>query len=158
VKHTPEVITELKKDEVFVFGSNESGIHGAGAAKVARTNFGAQMSKGFGMSGKSFAIPTKDWDIKTLPLEVIKFYVDRFIAFAESNSSLTFLVTKIGCGLAGYSAADIGPLFANAPSNVVLPEEFTYNPLLWDNTPTKGTFDVLWIETNTNGERIVTKE
>ena len=124
MKHTPEVITELKKNEVFVFGSNESGIHGAGAAKVARTNFGAQMGKGFGIQGQSFAIPTKDWNINVLPLEVIKFYVDRFISFAENNSSLTFLVTRVGCGLAGYSPQDIGPLFANAPNNVILPEEF----------------------------------
>jgi len=122
------MITKLKKNEVFVFGSNEAGIHGAGAARTAHINFGAPIGLGFGYNhgirDQTFAIPTKDWKIKTLPIEVIKFYVDRFIEFAKGAPKLTFLVTKIGCGLAGYSPDDIGPLFKGCPDNVVLPEEF----------------------------------
>lgn len=126
MKHTPDKIEKLEPNEVFVFGSNESGIHGAGAAKLARDKFGAQMGVGFGMQGHSFAIPTKDWEIKTLPLEVIRFYVNRFIAYAKGEPYRKFLVTKIGCGLAGYSAAEIKPLFKECIhlSNVILPEEF----------------------------------
>lgn len=127
---TSEDIQEVQDNQVFVFGSNEAGIHGAGAARVALA-FGAEMYKGFGFGGNTFAIPTKDWRIVPLPLETIKFYVDRFLAAAENYEHLDFLVTKIGCGLAGYRIQDIAPMFEKAVNmeNVHLPEEF-WNYLL----------------------------
>lgn len=122
---TPEEIIELKDDEIFVFGSNEAGIHGAGAARYAM-HFGAYIGGGFGMHGSSFAIPTKDWRIQTLPVEDIGFYVKRFIAFAKNVPNLTFLVTPIGCGLAGYKPEQIAPLFEGAiqVQNIHLPASF----------------------------------
>ena len=123
--YTPENITELADNEVFVFGSNESGMHGAGAAKVA-LSFGAVMYQGFGPQGSTFAIPTKDWNITTLPINVIEHYVNRFIVHAKVTPEFYFLVTKIGCGLAGYRVGDIAPLFREAIKleNIILPEEF----------------------------------
>lgn len=102
---------------IFVFGSNEAGIHGAGAAKYAVKNYGAVMGVGFGMTGNSFAIPTKDKTIRTLPLTKINEYVDKFIEFAKSNPDLEFQVTQIGCGLAGYEPWQIAPMFEMAPVN-----------------------------------------
>jgi hypothetical protein len=102
---------------IFVFGSNEAGIHGAGAARTALMKYGARMNQGFGMSGISFAIPTKDWQIGPLPFESIAHYVERFIKFAELNPKLTFQVTALGTGLAGHSHKDIAKLFVNAPDN-----------------------------------------
>lgn len=124
---TPENIDRLYGNEVFVFGSNESGIHGAGAAHLAWERFGAKYGVGFGLTGRSFALPTKSWFIRdTLSLEDIEFYVNRFISFAEYNPDSTFLVTQIGCGLAGYSPTEIAPLFKNATEieNIFLPEVF----------------------------------
>ena len=125
MKYTPEIITSLEKNQIFVFGSNESGIHGAGAAAFAQRKFGAVRGQGFGLAGQTFAIPTKDWSIQSLPLENIEFYVQRFIAFAEIESEFEFLVTKIGCGLAGFTIEQIAPMFSGEmPSNIILPEEF----------------------------------
>lgn len=122
---TPEKIEQLEAHEVFVFGSNEAGLHGAGSAHVARS-FGAELGVGMGMQGSTFAIPTKDWNIQPLPLEAIKFYVSRFEAFAPLYPDLTFLVTSIGCGLAGYKPVDIAPMFQGClkHENVWLPEDF----------------------------------
>ena len=124
MKFTPENITELAPNQIFVFGSNESGVHGAGAALLARQKFGAVSGVGFGKQGQSFAIPTKDWRIKTLSIDSISHYVSRFMAFASNANGYEFLVTKIGCGLAGYEIKDIAPLFFFHPNNVILPEEF----------------------------------
>ena len=127
MKFTPENIDELGQNEVFVFGSNEAGRHGAGAALKAKLDFGAIQGKGFGPQGQSFAIPTKDWNVDTLSLENINFYIKRFIAYANMNRNKVFIVTKIGCGLAGYNTDQIGGLFKNLPEipeNVILPEEF----------------------------------
>lgn len=124
---TPEKITELVKNQVFVFGSNESGIHGAGAAKLAR-EFGAKIGFGFGFCGQSFAIPTKDWDMKVLDLNVINFYVSRFIEFTKKShsSNWDFMITEIGCGLAGYTPEDIAPMFKECIDlkNICLPQRF----------------------------------
>lgn len=119
------LITALHPSEIFVFGSNEAGHHGKGAAKLA-LGFGAKRGIGFGLVGSTFAIPTKDCRIRTLPLNRIAKHVAEFIAFAETRTELTFLVTEIGCGLAGYTPNDIAPLFANARSltNVHLPASF----------------------------------
>ena len=127
---TPEEITSVEWNELFVFGSNESGLHGAGAAKVALA-FEAQIGVGFGPQGNTFAIPTKDWLIQTLPLEVIEHYVKRFIVFAKEMPNITFLVTAIGCGLAGYTPAEIAPMFKDAVTveNIHLPQSF-WNILL----------------------------
>jgi len=125
---TPEVINDLVKNQIFVFGSNESGIHGAGAARLAVDKFGAQPGKGWGLSGNTFALPTKDWEIKTLPIEAVKNYVDRFIALTNGHyhSKWNFLVTKIGCGLAGFTPEEIAPLFKECRNqrNIWLPQDF----------------------------------
>jgi len=135
MKITPDYVTELKSNEVFVFGSNENGIHGAGAAKLAHDKFGAVAGQGFGLSGRTFAIPTKDWHIQTLPLETISFYVHRFFDFVNKYKKLDFLVTEIGCGLAGFEPKDIAPLFRVfiKCNNIYLPKRF------WDvlNKPEK---------------------
>lgn len=102
---------------IFVFGSNESGIHGAGAARYAFERKGARMQQGFGMSGESFAIPTKNWNICALNIKHVKHYVDRFINYTSFHSELEFQVTAIGCGLAGFRHFEIAPLFKNAPDN-----------------------------------------
>ena len=119
--YTPEIITELGANEIFVFGSNLEGRHGGGAARVARLKFGAVMGLGVGLQGQSYAIPTMHGGV-----EDIKPYVDQFIEFALSHREYTFLVTKIGCGIAGFSDEDIAPLFfaAIGIENVILPESF----------------------------------
>lgn len=125
MKYTEENISKLEAGQIFVFGSNESGIHGAGAARIALL-FGAEYGQGFGLRGYTFALPTKDWDVQTLPLEEIKFYIDRFWYFVKKHKHYTFLITKIGCGLAGYEVKDIAPLFQDflLLDNVSLPKEF----------------------------------
>jgi hypothetical protein len=124
MRFTPDNITSLKPYEVFVFGSNEAGIHGAGAARVARQLFGAEMGRGFGRYGQTFAIPTKDYNIQKLELHAIEGYVKAFIEESKKYPYLTFLVTEIGCGLAGFSPQDIAPMFKDVPDNIVLPEKF----------------------------------
>ena len=118
---TPDYITELKADEVFVFGSNLAGMHGGGAARVAFRQFGAVMGCGVGLRGHSYAIPTMQGGVET-----IKPYVDDFIAFAKSHPELFFYVTRIGCGIAGFKDKEIAPLFSAAMDveNVCLPESF----------------------------------
>lgn len=109
---------------IFVFGSNLAGRHGKGAALTARLYHGAIYGQGNGRQGNSYAIPTKDVYLRTLPLETINFYVDIFITYAKEHPELSFFITRIGCGLAGYTDTDIAPMFKNAPSNCEL-------PLLW---------------------------
>ena len=116
--YTPDFISELRRNEVFVFGSNLEGFHGGGAAYRAWKKFGAVFGKGVGLYGQSYAIPTMQGGVDT-----IKPYVDEFIAFAKSHPELRFLVTKIGCGIAGFEEEEIAPLFADAHGvdNIVLP-------------------------------------
>ena len=110
---------------IFVFASNEAGIHGAGAARFALNKKGAILGQPFGMQGNSFAIPTKDKTIRnTLPLDEIKVYVNRFIDFARTQTDrrhapLIYQVTCIGCGLAGLKHEDIAPMFRMATKNVL---------------------------------------
>lgn len=123
---TPENITRVASWEVFVFGSNRIGRHGKGAAKTA-LKWGAQMGQGEGPQGRTYGIPTKGHDMRvSLPLHEIKVHVDRFIRYAAENPSEVFLVTEVGCGLAGYTPKDIAPLFAGAIplSNIHLPVRF----------------------------------
>ncbi|MCR5697848.1 MAG: hypothetical protein K6G73_12820 [Marinilabiliaceae bacterium] len=115
---TPKFITELQPNEIFVFGSNLEGMHGGGAARIACSKFGAKMGQGVGLQGQSYAIPTMQGGVET-----IRPYVDEFIAFAKQHPELTFLVTRIGCGIAGFRDEEISPLFAQAHNidNIVLP-------------------------------------
>ena len=119
-------ITKLETKEIFVFGSNLSGRHGKGAAKTAM-NFGAKYGQASGLQGNTYAIPTVAENIsRSLSIEEIKPYVDRFIRFARDNDDLIFLVTEIGCGLAGFKPDAIAPLFKNAIEidNIYLPFKF----------------------------------
>jgi hypothetical protein len=111
--------------EIFVFGSNLSGIHGAGAARCAYEQHGAQWGVGVGLTGDSYAIPTKSWDVATsLPIADVFTHVGNFLRFARRNRRWQFKLTAIGCGLAGFRVVDIAPLFRDATPNVKLPPEF----------------------------------
>ena len=118
---TPEMISHLEENEVFVFGSNLGGFHGGGAARAAMKLFGAIWGQGVGLQGQSYAIPTMQGGVET-----IKPFVDEFIAFAQSRPDLFFYVTRIGCGIAGFRDEEIAPLFDAATSlpNVALPKSF----------------------------------
>lgn len=118
---TPERITELGGNEVFVFGSNLRGMHGGGAARLAYERFGAVWGQGVGLQGRCYAIPTMQGGVET-----IRPYVDEFLSFALAHPELRFLVTRIGCGIAGFTSEEIAPLFAEALAydNVILPEDF----------------------------------
>ena len=104
-------------NRIFVFGSNLRGVHGAGAALYAMRNHGAVYGVGIGIQGQSYGIPTKDFRIKTLPLDEIKTYVGQFLEYAHAHPELEFDVTPIGCGLAGYRRSQIEPMFADMPPN-----------------------------------------
>jgi hypothetical protein len=112
------MISELQPGEIFVFGSNAKGYHGAGAALMAFERFGAVWGQGRGLHGKSYGIDTMSG------LPVIADEVTMFLQFAREHPELTFLVTPIGTGIAGYSSNEIAPFFAGSPDNVVLPDEF----------------------------------
>ena len=120
-RFTPERISELAENEIFVFGSNLAGAHGGGAARLAYRKFGAVWGEGVGLHGQTYAIPTMQGGVQT-----IKPYVDEFIRFAKEHPSLTFLVTRIGCGIAGFQDRDIAPLFKAAINveNIILPKGF----------------------------------
>lgn len=111
----------LEEHEIFVFGSNLAGRHGGGAARAANMKFGAEWGVGVGLTGQSYAIPTMQGGVET-----IKPYVDEFIRFAQENPRLKFLVTRIGCGIAGFKDEEIAPLFDKAMQvpNIYLPETF----------------------------------
>lgn len=102
---------------IFVFGSNEQGLHGAGAARAAFDNFGAVWGVGTGRQGMSYAIPTKDRRMMTLRLPLIEKNVGEFIAYTHEHPDLSFFITAIGCGLAGRSHEEIAPMFLDAPSD-----------------------------------------
>ncbi|HSP75861.1 MAG TPA: hypothetical protein VLO31_06575 [Cryobacterium sp.] len=111
-------ITELETNEVFVFGSNAAGLHLSGAAAAAHSSFGAVWGEGHGLHGQSYAIDTMSG------IETIEAEVATFLEFVRRHPDLRFLVTEIGCGIAGYTPGQIGPLFRGAPENVVLPQSF----------------------------------
>ena len=121
LEFTPDCINSLSDNEVFVFGSNLRGWHQGGAAKHAHRYFGAIWGQGVGLQGQSYAIPTMQGDVET-----IKPYVDEFIIFAQKHPELRFLVTRIGCGIAGFKDEEIAPLFSEAvgQDNIVLPYNF----------------------------------
>lgn len=109
---------------VFVFGSNLAGRHGKGAALYARRHHGAIYGRGIGPQGNAYAIPTKDHQLRTLPLPVIQAHVADFLAHARRRPAVRFQLTAIGCGLAGYRPDQIAPMFNDAPANVILPDAF----------------------------------
>ena len=117
---TPALITELKENEIFVFGSNIHGMHGGGAARIAYQKFGAEMGNGEGLQGQSYALPTMEG------LENTKKAVNNFIICAKAHKELIFLVTPVGCGIAGYTPEEIAPMFKDAVEleNVYLPITF----------------------------------
>lgn len=113
--------------EIFVFGSNLAGRHGAGAARVAFQQYGAILGQGQGLQGQSYAIPTKDAALKSLPLEMVYFNVQQFLGFAQARPHLRFFVTRVGCGLAGNADADIAPFFSSyLTGNLSLPEPWRH--------------------------------
>ena len=118
---TPEWINSLNENEIFVFGSNLGGFHGGGAARVALECFGAKWGQGVGLQGQSYAIPTMHGGV-----DVIAPYVDEFIAFAREHQDLKFLVTPIGCGIAGFTVKEMASLFVDAidVENIILPKSF----------------------------------
>jgi hypothetical protein len=107
----------MEPDEIFVFGSNLAGRHGAGAALHARKHLGAKNGFGLGRTGQAYALPTKDVELRTLPLGQIEIYIALFLHYAEEHPDLRFYVTRIGCGLAGYTEEEMRPLFKGAPLN-----------------------------------------
>ena len=126
MRTTPDDIKKLEQEQIFVFGSNLSGRHGKGAAKTA-LGWGAKWGQATGLQGRTYGIPTKDASIRrTLTIKEIKPFVDEFIEFSKNNPNLIFLVTEVGCGLAGHKQKDIAPLFVNAVDveNIYLPEKF----------------------------------
>lgn len=118
---TSNKITELSLNEIFVFGSNLSGMHGGGAAWLAYKKWGAIWGQGVGLQGQTYAIPTMQGGVET-----IKPYVEEFIRFAKEHPNMIFLVTEIGCGIAGFKVKEIAPLFREAMDveNIHLPERF----------------------------------
>ena len=118
---TDDFITTLKSDEVLVFGSNLAGAHGGGAAAAAHMYFGAVWGQGVGLQGQSYAIPTMQGGVETIAP-----YVDEFIEYAKNHPDKRFLVTEIGCGIAGFTPEEIAPLFKDAVSidNISLPARF----------------------------------
>lgn len=115
---SPARISSLEPHQVFVFGSNAQGSHGAGAARLAHERFGAEWGQGSGLHGQSYAIDTMSG------LPALQRATATFLAFAAEHPELEFLVTEIGCGIAGYSPAEVAPAFRDAPANVALPERF----------------------------------
>lgn len=122
--HEDNTIPHAREGFIFVFGSNLGGAHGKGAAKVAKVNFGAVYGVGEGPTGRSYAIPTKDKHLKVLSLERIQVGVDAFLSYARERPNQKFFITRVGCGLAGYSDQQIAPMFSSAPLNCNLPREW----------------------------------
>ena len=117
-RFTPHQVTELAPDEVFVFGSNASGHHGGGAAHIAWQKFGAVWGEGHGLHGQTYAIDTMSG------MGAFRADAETFVSFAQQHPELTFLLTPVGCGIAGYTPEEVAPMFATLPANVVLPEVF----------------------------------
>jgi len=118
------VITHLKPNEIFVFGSNQLGAHAGGAARLAKEEFGAREGVGEGLTGQSYAFPTLTANFEKVSRASLEASRDRLFAAALQHPDKTFLLTKVGCGIAGFTEDEIRPLFTSAPANVVLPEDW----------------------------------
>ena len=120
-EYTPDYITELQSNEIFVFGSNILGFHGGGVARIANMKFGAEWGVGEGLTGQCYALPTMEGGV-----DYIAEKVQNFLKCAKEHPELKFYVTKIACGIAGFRISEVGPLFADAigMENVILPREF----------------------------------
>lgn len=134
----------VQKPKVFVFGSNERGIHGGGAARDARVSYGAIINIGFGHQGNSFAIPTCSRPTNDpgheITVDALRFYIDCFLLYAVKHPELEFQVTRVGCGLAGWKDEDVAPLFSLAPDNCYF--DSTWEPYLPPNRKYWGTFSM----------------
>lgn len=130
-KFTPKTIEALNENEIFVFGSNFNGNHAGGAARLAVEKFGAIQGQARGLQGQSYAIPTLNESMQKVSLTSIKDELQALIDFAKTNESLTFFVTKIGCGIAGFNEKEIADIFKelSIPENVIIPMEFA---IFWD--------------------------
>jgi hypothetical protein len=126
IKVTDENTNTLKENEVFIFGSNLAGVHGAGAALHAKNNFGAVQGVGEGLTGQCYALPTKNKNIEILPLTEINKAVQTLREFISNNGDKFFIITAVGCGLAGYKPKDIAPMFESfiGFDNISLPQSF----------------------------------
>ena len=110
--------------QIFTFGSNLAGRHGKGAALDAKNNWGAIYGVGEGLQGQSYAIPTKSLTLQPLSIDEIVYHIIVFLRFADDNPQFEFMMTRIGCGLAGYADRQIAPLFESAPDNMIFPPEW----------------------------------
>lgn len=135
---TPEKLTDIGREDNILIGTNEAGIHGAGIARYAYDHWGASLGQGFGPMGNCFGLPTKDWEIQSLPLDVINNYVERYIDWTQllRNYKWKNYVTQVGCGLAGFTPEEIAPMFAKCIkyNNIWLPQSFIdviNNPSSW---------------------------
>jgi hypothetical protein len=129
ITYTPENISTLKKNEIFVFGSNENGAHAGGAARIAYDKFGAQWGTAVGRSGQTYAIPTLDRDMERVEPEMLYIHLEDFLAYVRQHPELTFYLTKIGCGIAGWQPDEVKKIFWEAagktiPENLTIPEIF----------------------------------
>lgn len=122
--HTDGSVPDQQDSHVLVFGANLAGRHGCGAARLAYDQYGACYGLGQGFYGNSYAIPTKDANLNVCSLDLVRHYVDEFKTFAESHPEYQFWVTRVGCGLAGYTNDQIAPMFAGSPSNCDFPVEW----------------------------------
>lgn len=127
-QYTPENITELKPNEIFVFGSNLNGNHAGGAARVAVEKFGAIWGQSEGLQGQSYALPTLDKNLCKLPIAMLAHKINTFAATAKGHPELTFYLTKIGLGIAGYSLKEMREALKGItfPDNVIIPREFDF--------------------------------
>lgn len=130
MEFTPEYITELQPNEIFVFGSNENGNHMGGAARIAYEKFGAKWGVASGRTGQTYAIPTLDRDMEKIEPEMLEIHLEDFIDYVRKYPTLTFYLTKIGCGIAGWSVEEVKRIFwkvigtKQLPKNLTIPKEF----------------------------------
>ena len=117
----------MSRREIFVFGSNLSGIHGAGAARFAHKNHGAEWGVGEGLTGDSYALPTKGLNISFMPLKEVGMAIRRFVQFAKDHPELLFRLTPVGCGLAGFNREDILSFLDDVPENVVFDRHWFFD-------------------------------
>ena len=122
--HDESIVKNLDEHTVFVFGSNMAGQHADGAARTALEHFGAIKDVGRGWSGQSYAIPTMNEHLQQMPLSQIQHYIDDFKIYTKNHPKMTYFLTSIGCGIAGYKVEEIAPMFKGISHNVIFPASF----------------------------------